>query len=282
MRIVYLVNIDTRVNGGLNISTIERIIRLQRKIDILRIINCNFYDGMLYRIIKSIKFKRRDVVHIKPSKEEIGDVGFDNLNHKIAILSRLFSNKYEFTLSYLDKAVEKIALKYMNDFLHTDIFHAHWGWPNGYIAYKLAKMFNKNYNITFHGSDIRILDTEYKNYLILAMNNADICYFVSTGLLEIAKSKGYQGSNAKVSYNGVDLSRFTPMKKKENKKVIGFIGALERIKGADYLPKIYDYLSKNLTEPVEFLVVGDGALKVELEEVFKCEPNVKFFGRYTT
>jgi glycosyltransferase involved in cell wall biosynthesis len=192
-----------------------------------------------------------------------------------------------FPQTYL-KEVYKLLQKKINNKQY-DIIGTHSVEPIGYPLMKVCKEKNIPYVITLHGSDINCIDhytTIYKNKIIEAINNANIAFYVSNSLKDVAKSKGCNISNAYIVPNGINLTEF-PLKtsvyhkQKLNLKgnVIGFIGNLYQVKRADSLPRIFHELY--LLDPeLEFVVIGDGPLRKSIEnEVRLREFNVNFYGR---
>jgi len=117
------------------------------------------------------------------------------------------------------------------------------------------------------------------------LGNADKVIFVSNALLNKAKSLSYSGTDAVVIPNGIDPKIFKFLDKEKikrelelNKKVVGFVGGLKPIKRADKFPEIFENIAS--TQEVEFLVVGDGELRENVEKECKQKNlNVKFVGR---
>jgi len=109
---------------------------------------------------------------------------------------------------------------------------------------------------------------------IIAVSNAVKKYLIG--------EKKINGVKIEVIHNGVDLLKFTPSKTKRNNGHfnIGVIGRLEPQKGHKYFleaVKLLEIKNKN----VNFLIVGDGKLKKELEsmcDTFGIEERVKFLG----
>ena len=168
-----------------------------------------------------------------------------------------------------------------------DIIHAHGMYepPAGLVAKLLSQKLNIPYVVTCHGSDINLLMENAKELYIDVLGNADKVIFVSNALLNKAKSLSYSGTNAVVIPNGIDPKIFKPLDKEKikrelglSKKVVGFVGNLVFIKRADKFPEIFENIAS--TQEVEFLVVGDGELRENIEkECQKRNLNVKFVGR---
>lgn len=180
-----------------------------------------------------------------------------------SLISKNFANKIE---NLID----------INNF---DLIHAHFIQGAGSTAYILSKNTKIPYIITAHGSDIHTnpyKDSSIRNLTVEVLNNAYSNIFVSNYLLNEAKKLGYVKNNNVVIYNGYDKDIFYPIEKskarrrlgflKDKKIVIGYVGNLYYVKGANFLPLIFNELSKVLKNNVQFLVVGSGKLKKYIEK----------------
>lgn len=192
---------------------------------------------------------------------------------------------------------EKIFLKYSNHILkilydqiknqnyNLIIAHGMYEPPAGLIAKIFSEKLNIPYVVNCQGSDINYKMQLSTELYIDVFENAAKVIFVSNALLEKAKNYGYSGNNAIVSPNGVDLDNFKLLDKNKIKqelglknKVVGFVGNLLPVKRADKLPEIFSEINKQ--KEVDFLVVGDGPLKKEIEQQCKEKKlNVIFTGK---
>jgi len=169
------------------------------------------------------------------------------------------------------------------------LIHAHWAYPHGAVAAKLARELHVPSVITAHGSDIHTfphLDGKTSRALTESLEAADRVIFVSEFLKREAMALGYSGHNAVVIPNGVDLDLFKPLNRSVAKEslgikgpCVGFVGNLVPVKRADKLPEIFTAI-RALAPDTEFLVVGDGPLRREIEQ--RCasmELRARFLGR---
>ncbi|RLL85250.1 glycosyltransferase family 4 protein [Petrotoga sp. Shatin.DS.tank11.9.2.9.3] len=167
-----------------------------------------------------------------------------------------------------------------------DIIHAHgmYDAPAGLVAKLLSQKLSVPYVVTCHGSDINLAMPKAKELYVDVLENAARVIFVSNALLNKAKSFGYAGENSVVIPNGIEPDIFKPLDKEKtkeelglSKKVVGFVGGLKEVKRADKLPEIFSYISS--IYDAEFLVVGDGELRKDIEkECKKRKLKVKFVG----
>lgn len=192
---------------------------------------------------------------------------------------------------------EKIFLQYSNHILkilydqiknqnyNLIIAHGMYERPAGLIAKIFSEKLNIPYIVNCQGSDINYKMQLSPELYIDVFENAAKVVFVSNAILDKAKDYGYSGNNAIVSPNGVDLDNFKLLDKNKIKielglknKVVGFVGNLLPVKRADKLPEIFYEINKQ--KEVDFLVVGDGPLKKEIEQ--RCKEknlNVLFTGK---
>jgi len=193
--------------------------------------------------------------------------------------------KKDYTLEYAKELANKKYKSFVQE--KYDLIHAHgmFNPPAGLVAKLLSQKLNIPYVVTCHGSDINLLMENAKELYIDVLGNADKVIFVSNALLNKAKSLSYSGTNAVVIPNGIDPKIFKPLDKEKikrelglNKKVVGYVGNLKYVKRADKFPEIFENIAS--TQEVEFLVVGDGELRENIEkECQKRNLNVKFVGR---
>jgi len=182
---------------------------------------------------------------------------------------------------------ENAANQIFNNSKEFDIIHAHgmYNLPAGLVAKLVSEKLKVPYVITCHGSDINLAMPNNKELYNNVLEQAGKVIFVSNALLNKAKSLGYSGKNAVVIPNGMEPETFKPLDKEKikrelglSKKVVGFVGNLVFIKRADKFPEIFENISSN--KDVEFIVVGDGELRENIEkECQKRNLNVKFVGR---
>jgi len=193
--------------------------------------------------------------------------------------------KKDYTLEYAKELANKKYKLFVQE--KYDLIHAHGMYtpPAGLVAELLSQKLNIPYVVTCHGSDINLLMENAKELYIDVLGNADKVIFVSNALLNKAKSLSYSGTNAVVIPNGIDPKIFKPLDKEKikrelglNKKVVGYVGNLKYVKRADKFSEIFENIA--LKQEVEFLVVGDGELRENVEKECRQKSlKVKFVGR---
>lgn len=173
-----------------------------------------------------------------------------------------------------------------------DFIHAHSTYPVGYVACLTKHKYNIPYVLTAHGSDIHTLpctQPKLKPAILETLESADKVIFVSNALRRKAMELGYDGENAVVISNGVDVSSFSILDKDDIRKrngvyepdmhYVGFVGNLIPVKRVDKLPEIFLNIREKVSN-VKFLIVGDGGLRDSIQEIFTAtDLDVVFAGR---
>lgn len=268
MKVLYLVEMKEGHAGGLFKATYERIVRHNRS-ETSYIENINYYDSQLITLIKEHVLKKHS---LKRASHDYfyESIKINNFNF-IRGIKYYFNNHFNLEKNNLDSMVKTFIEKNQKEIAGSDIIHAHWGYPNGYLAYQISQKYNIPYFITFHGSDINNIKEKEIRFLIEAMENAEKCFFVSKQLLKNAIDLGYSGLNAEITYNGVELEHFKiPDKSLQENKIVGYIGSLEPIKGADLLPEIFEAIAERNEETINFKIIGDGSLKKAIQTAIEA------------
>ena len=242
-------------------------------------------DTFILKIVKYI-FRKQEAGIREPSIVSKG-IEYNYANFKRTLMDSIYKKAFrkDLLLTYSRRLSEKISNSPINESF--DIIHAHGMFtpPAGLTAKLLSEKLKVPYVVTCHGSDINLAMPNNKELYNNVLEQAGKVIFVSNALLNKAKSLGYSGKNAVVIPNGIEPETFKPLDKEKikrelglNKKVVGFVGNMKKIKRADKLPEIFEYISSN--KDVEFLIVGDGELRENVEkECQKRNLNVKFVGR---
>ena len=159
-----------------------------------------------------------------------------------------------------------------------DLIDAHFVYPDGFAAVLLGHFFNKPVVISARGTDINLY-TKFpliKKLLSFTLNRGDRIISVCTALKNEIVKLGIDSSKIAVIPNGVDSSKFYPIKKEEarkklhlpsDKKIILSVGELIPRKGFEVLIEAvhrlkYEYQEINLT----FYIAGEGVYRNYLEE----------------
>lgn len=279
MKIIYILNLDLEHKAGLYNAIHNRSLIFDKDIDGLYY-NIITVDSFIVKLLKKIKGNKK-IYEYKGEKEVIIDgIKYTNLLYKNSLFSK-FMDKF-FNDNYKFRNILHIMSKEAHDVNH---IIAHFGYPHGRIAFYLANQCNKKYSVYYHGSDIHTYpyqSEKNKKYLLEVLKNADKNIFVSKGLMDEVRNIGYEGKNMFTTTNGIDTNIFyldTALKIQSIKKTIGFVGNLERMKGADMLPDIFKCVQKRYKD-VAFIVIGDGTLYDSINS--RCKQlnlQVNFTGR---
>ncbi|MDV3104092.1 glycosyltransferase family 4 protein [Thermococcus waiotapuensis] len=177
--------------------------------------------------------------------------------------------------------------------LSFDLIHAHFIWPQGYVAAKLARKFNVPLIITAHGHDVYDIpfrDSDWFEKIKFALDSADHVITVSNSNRKILVERlGVAEEKVSVIPNGFDSSLFYPMDKVEvrqklglplDKKILLNVANLVPVKGHEFLIKAMGDVLK-VRRDVLLVIVGDGSLRARLDGLVKklgLERYVKFVG----
>lgn len=163
----------------------------------------------------------------------------------------------------------KKALENLLEKEDIDIIHGHYLFPAGAAAVEVGKKHGIKTYVTAHGSDMFEV---YKKQPLLrfllkkVLRDADGVFVVSNALKHEVIATGVAGiaNKTKISWNSVDIDKFSPKEndsfKKENKlddkPIVLFVGNLIKRKNAESLLE-----AKKVSESDYYLViVGDGPL----------------------
>lgn len=152
-----------------------------------------------------------------------------------------------------------------------DLVHAHYLYPDGCCALRLASMHGKPLVVTAHGSDVNVLqdNTRVRASTRELFRKAHMVVFVSEALKKNALDLIGSG-NFRVIRNGVDISCFFPMEKNalrrkygiaENAVVILSVSSLIPLKQVDRLIEAFSELR---CPEKHLIVVGDGPERTRL------------------
>ncbi|MED3645223.1 glycosyltransferase, partial [Caldifermentibacillus hisashii] len=279
MKILFIVNVNNNEKGGLFYATHNRIketIRILGK-NSVKVFSINFYDNSIIASVK--KILNKNINKKSKSHIQIEGINYENIYIKNTITKKL-SIKFG-----IDKWIYNSIIKKYN-FQNIDIVSAHWGSPQGSLAYYIKQKNNIPYVLTLHGSDVHTIprfDKIFRKFLLRNMNNSDGIFFVSKQLKNEAEKLGWNDIHNKshISYNSIDKRVFYKLseneislfKREENlrKYVVGFVGNLIEIKRAHFLIKIFKEIYIQGKGEITFYIIGDGPLKNRLEDEAKYE-----------
>lgn len=278
MKVIFLLNLDLEHKAGLY-NAIHNRMKVQKEQFDSIFYNIITIDSKPLALLKKIFKKKKIYTYDGCDVVTIDGIRYINLYYKNSIVGKIFDHLKIDYFKY--RKIINIIKENIEDY---DMIIAHFGYPHGRIAYYINKIFNMDYIVYYHGSDIHTFTMKNdKNKIIMfeVMNKAKVNIFVSNSLKEQVIKMGYSKENLYSSCNGIDVNTFyiTDIRKKVNTKTVGFIGNLENIKRAEFLPEIFKNI-KDKVDDIEFIVIGDGSLRKEIE--LKCSEYklpVNFTGR---
>ena len=287
--LVITFSFPTKVNQTGGIFILNQLVYLKNSYDIKVIAPYPYVPP--FKFLRSYKFSKI------PFKEKIN--GMEVYKPKYLMLPR---NNLTFKviniLLIIESFFSSITSKNILDKLYKrwdfDIIHVHGLVPDGIVALKYKKNYNKPLVTTLHGEDV----TKYSKKLFLkslskiVLKGCDKIICVSKSLRYEVYKTNLSKKQIEVIPSGYNVKRFRPLDIKkcrkllnlpQDKKIILFVGHLVERKGIVYLIKALKILSKKNNN---FLccIIGTGVLEKELKyEISKLqiENKVIFAGQKT-
>lgn len=159
--------------------------------------------------------------------------------------------------------------------LNPQLLHAHFG-PDGVLALPIAERLNLPLVVTFHGYDVTTSEHyakksyfTHRNYLRkrhLLQERGDLFIAISDFIHRKLIHQGYPEDKIVRHYIGVDTNKFQPDDTVKRKPVVLFVGRLVEVKGCAYLIQAMQTVQQ-LNRDAELVVIGDGPLRSQLEQV---------------
>lgn len=171
--------------------------------------------------------------------------------------------------------------------LNPVLIHAHFG-LNGALALPLARTFKLPLVVTFHGSDattkdeyVRKTSISHRIYFCrreALKREARLFIAVSEFIREKLLEQGFPPDKVVVHSIGVNTEVFQVDPSVPREPVVLFVGRLAQKKGCEYLIQAMAKVQAQMPE-VELAIVGDGPLRLELEDLAaKSLKRYKFLG----
>ncbi len=243
----------------------------------------NDIDSYMLRFLKNL-FNRSSSPDEAASQNRTNDAPFIHfLDSRRTMLHRVFPVLNE-------KRITSVLRKHLQE--KPDIIHAYWVYPHGYIAVKLGQLLGVPVIVSARGTDIHTHPLKHSHIMkrtLFTLESSARAVFVSEDLLKKAMSYGFSGRNSVVIPNGVDTSLFAIRNKSKSKEekglnpglpCVGFVGNLVTVKRAESLPTIFGAVKDRIDS--QFIIVGDGLLRTDLEKAFaRRDLDVRFAGQVT-
>jgi glycosyltransferase involved in cell wall biosynthesis len=160
---------------------------------------------------------------------------------------------------------------------HPVLLHAHFG-PAGLTALPLARWLKIPLIVTIHGYDATVADVDlarshyraraYLRKRHVLQKEAALFIAVSEFLRKQLIARTFPEDRILVHYTGVDTNFFQPAPSVLRGPVVLFVGRLTEKKGCAYLLRAMQEVEQAVPA-AELVVIGDGPLRHELEELAK-------------
>ena len=176
-----------------------------------------------------------------------------------------------------------------------NILDAHFGYPTGYAAVLLGRWLRLPVMVTLRGKEERQARTPVAAALKRAITSADQIITVSTALRTLAIEQGAESARVQVIGNGIDLTKFAPLPRREARRELGLpedaevlvsVGTLVERKG---FHRVIECLPELLSAHplLHFVIVGgagpEGDMSAKLRNLvstLRLEDRVHFLGPY--
>ncbi|MGE0408139.1 MAG: glycosyltransferase family 4 protein [Amphiplicatus sp.] len=192
-------------------------------------------------------------------------------------------------MNYAARALERCFLHAARELVDEgwdfDLIDAHYLYPDGVAAARVAKALGKPVILTARGSDVTLLPTfpRQRRMILDAVDMADAVIAVSASLKAALLRLGVEAEKIHVFRNGVDLDRFRPLDRQAIRdklgvtgKVIASVGHLIERKGHHLA-----ITALTLLPEASLLIVGSGEERGALADLAHClgvESRVRFLG----
>lgn len=173
-----------------------------------------------------------------------------------------------------------------------DLVDAHYAYPDGAAAARIADALRKPYVLTVRGSDLEVLarDPARRPAIERTLRRAGAVIAVSASLARRARELGAEPSRVHEIGNGVDLAAFAPSDRGAARRRLGLspeepaivaVGRLDPIKGLDLAIEAMALLRRERSTPARLHLVGEGPARHSLEALVRergLESSVSFHG----
>lgn len=172
----------------------------------------------------------------------------------------------------LDRTLRTVAAE---DFI-PEILHAHWVYPDGYAAAKLAKRIGAKSVVTVHGHaslglGIQGLTTSKCRE---SLQLVDLIITVSEELREILITQfGVSPERIRVIHNGIDPGKFEYRDRETARRTLGLalnrpvILCVARLSAEKQIHLLIEAISRLPETPLQVFIVGDGPLRSDLHSL---------------
>ncbi|MEX6633608.1 glycosyltransferase [Hyphococcus lacteus] len=166
----------------------------------------------------------------------------------------------------LDKAVRDLRAEGWE----FDFIDAHYFYPDGVAASRIAARYDKPFVITGRGTDINLLPSYSgpRRAIIEAASRADSIITVASALKDELERIGVAKPKVTVLRNGVDLKKFRPAEREVERRALGLSGLVLASVGHLIDRKGHDLVIEALQDikDATLLIAGEGPERGSLEE----------------
>jgi glycosyltransferase involved in cell wall biosynthesis len=180
------------------------------------------------------------------------------------------------TPAFLYRAMRRGMQQLHADGFYPDLIDAHYLYPDGVAAARLAAHFNLPLVMTARGSDVTAWPQEAgpARQIRAAIKQADHLIAVSAALAEGLGTLGAAPDQVTVLRNGVDLARFMPIDPEVARRAVGqarryvlSVGHLIPRKGHDRVIRALGLLRDGGVTDVDLLIIGSGPEEARLRSL---------------
>jgi glycosyltransferase involved in cell wall biosynthesis len=207
-----------------------------------------------------VPFRRRD------------DAGFEVLHPRFAVLPRVLKS-WDGTLLYRETAAR---IRDAIDPGAIDLIDAHYAYPDGAAAARLAEDLGVPFVLTVRGSDLEVIarDPRRRSPIQRTLRRAAAIIAVSRSLAHRAEELGAPADRIHVVPNGIDPAIFHPLDRGQARATLGIperestvlaVARLDQVKGLELLVHAMAALRRRAFLSARAHVVGDGPERRSLE-----------------
>ncbi|MCP4545700.1 MAG: glycosyltransferase family 4 protein [bacterium] len=209
--------------------------------------------------------------HVVPSQADINGFTIEYPRH--VVIPRILRSSYGLLLKLgITGVFERLRREHKPDFIV-----AHYAFPDGWAAWRLARRYGIPLIIKVRGSDVNVFTDEAsrRKHTLAALRGADHVVAVSRALRNKMIALGLAPDRITVVSNGIDSTRFHPRDRAACRSELNlepdpfiflFIGSMRKIKGVFNLIEAFTALPDDLRRQARLVMIGDGELRQEVAD----------------
>jgi glycosyltransferase involved in cell wall biosynthesis len=172
------------------------------------------------------------------------------------------------------------AVKRLHRRFSFDLLDVHWAYPDGYAGYLLARALKKPYTVTIRGTDVNLFPQHpvRRRLIHRALSHANRVIAVCQALKDAAVEIGVPEETIIVIPNGVDLTKFFPLKREDarrqlnlplDRRIVLSVGHLCERKGFHLLVDAMNDLIKRVGDDLLLVIVGGNVHEGDIYSMLK-------------